>query len=205
MALITLVGDSDGDLHTADLHNKKFGAIASVLNGNVDLVNLTNPKSRSLITISCDGYSVNTPNANAEFYQMTGGGTGNISGTGWYNAASGFSLLKSSIMKIPFGATVVSANVVFAEIPSVWTSGQNFTISIQKGSSLTGSYSNVGSFSTDFDGSAKLVEIAISFSPTSISANEYIIVVSQNPSTFTSGRPPGGFVITIELKTDHIP
>ena len=45
MALITLTGDSDGDLHTADLHNSKFGAIASVLNGNVDLDNLAKPNS----------------------------------------------------------------------------------------------------------------------------------------------------------------
>ena len=40
MGLITLTGDSDGDLHTAALHNAKFGAIASVLNGNVDHANL---------------------------------------------------------------------------------------------------------------------------------------------------------------------
>ena len=45
MGYINLTGDSDGDLHTAALHNAKFGAVASVLNGNIDRDNLYAPQS----------------------------------------------------------------------------------------------------------------------------------------------------------------
>ena len=70
MAYITITGDSDGDLHDAEMHNSKFGAIASVLNGNIDLENLTNPKSSQILLFTINGESGTDTGKNA-FYPLT--------------------------------------------------------------------------------------------------------------------------------------
>lgn len=202
MALITLVGDSDGDLHTAALHNAKFGAIASVLNGNVDHANLSHPYSVGNFNFVCDGPSIAT-----QFYDIgTTDTTGTIAANSASNTAGDCNVLKGSWIKVPQAITVTSAILICQEINSGGTlvSGENYSIKLQKASTLTGSYSTtIASANYDFFGplTSGPVETALSVSSPAVDQNQYIRLMLENPSTFTNPQHPNSFSVLITYKT----
>jgi len=205
MALITLTGDSDGDLHTAALHNSKFGAIASVLNGNVDLDNLSKPKSTGILRFGLNGYRNATIDADQEFYQLASATAGTINGLGWLNSGSGDSVLVKSWIRIPTAITLVSAVIIYPTA-TVNASGENFNVYLQKSSSttITDAYTTMGTFTDDFYASIGINQSTISLSPSTVGANYYMRVVVENPASFAgTAKPPIGFQIIVHYKTDH--
>jgi hypothetical protein len=205
MALITLTGDSDGDLHTADLHNSKFGAIASVLNGNVDLDNLAKPKSTGIIRFNLNGYHDSNTDGHNEFYQLTSATAGNINGLGFLASTNADNVIKSTWFKCPIALSLQNCKVIYST-SAYGNSGQNFNVYVQVSSSttITDSYTTIGTFTNDFNGSVSINEETVSLSSTAVGANYYMRVVVENPSTFTLGEPPPGFEITLQYKTDHV-
>ena len=183
MAFITLTGDSDGDLHTADLHNKKFGAIASVLNGNIEHNNLKFPYSV--------GYFNWVTNANA--FNWYGIGTnstqGTIGGLTGISTAANANALKMTWVRVPKAMTLLSLKLI-AAAHNAFASGDNFTIELQKSSSLSGTYTVIGTKTEDFynaSATGVIEEYTVPISSPSISANDYIRLVLKNPPTHTGG------------------
>jgi hypothetical protein len=201
MALITLVGDSDGDLHTAALHNAKFGAIASVLNGNVDHANLAYPYSVGNFNFVCDGPSIAT-----QFYDIGATSTtGTIAANTASNTAGDCNVLKGSWIKVPQAIIVTSAIMICQETNAGGTlvSGENYEITLQKASSITGTYSSVASTNYDFFGplTSSPVETALNLVTPAVDQNNYIRLMLKNPSTFTNPQHPNSFSILVTYKT----
>jgi hypothetical protein len=204
MAYITITGDSDGDLHDAEMHNSKFGAIASVLNGNIDLENLTNPKSSQILLFTINGESGTDTGKNA-FYPLTSETAGDVNGTSWSNASGTHNVLKSSWFKTPVSASLGECRIMYVN-STVPTSGEDFQVLIQKSSSttITDSYSTIGTFTNDFYGSIGIANSAISLSTSTLDSGYYLRVVLKNPSgTFTTGDIPPGIQISLHYKVDH--
>ena len=115
MGFITLTGDSDGDLHTAALHNNKFGAIASVLNGNVDRDNLAAPQSILNWSFGTGfGYAITgTDQVDTNVLQIASE-TGSISVAGWanLNSTNAHFMLLDSVKKAPAALRLVSVDAV---------------------------------------------------------------------------------------------
>mgnify|MGYP003649247481 CR=1 FL=1 len=199
MALITLVGDSDGDLHTAALHNSKFGAIASVLNGNVDHANLAFPYTSGSYNFVCDGTTLPV-----QFYDIgTTDTTGTIAGLTASLTAGDCNVLKGSWIKVPSAIIVTSVTLIAQENTSLQP-GENYSIKLQKASSLTGSYgTTIASANYDFNGSLTSgpVEQALSVSSPSVDQNEYIRLMLENPSSFTNPQVPNSFSVLVTYKT----
>lgn len=205
MAYITITGDSDGDLHNADMHNSKFGAIASVINGNIDLENLTNPKSNGIIRLNYNGFYDSTLHGKNYFYQLTGPTAGNINSMGWLNSAGADNVIKTSWFKIPFSIRITSAKVIYST-STFGTSGEDYNIYLQVSSTttITDSYSTIATFTNDFNGGISVNEEDLTISDGAVGADKYIRVVVSNPTpTFTSTNPPPGFQLNIHYKTDH--
>ena len=111
---------ANGDLHNAEMHNAKFGAIASVINGNIDSDNLAAPQSYLNWSISTDfgtdndsaGSNINT-NGVLELAGSTksvgtlGTATFTITQTG-----GKFLLILNSLRKAPADMTLVSSSVI---------------------------------------------------------------------------------------------
>jgi hypothetical protein len=208
MGFITLTGDSDGDLHTAALHNNKFGAIASVLNGNVDHNNLKYPFSVGAFNFVSTG-----PNT----YEESGGGAASsFKNMEWYDmgtsatsativaneataAATRSNVLKASWVKIPKTIQIESVRVIANRAALV--SGENYTFNVQSASSLTGTYSTNATGTFDFVGAISTpVETTLTVNTPGISANSYMRFLLTNPSTFTAPGLPPSFSVYIEYK-----
>lgn len=201
MAYITITGDSDGDLHTADLHNKKFGAIASVINGNIDHENLVNPSSEFLITASAT-----------------------YDGSGWYRfgtltvgdpvaevpsaAASNIHAPIGSIVRVPFAGTFTdNVTVTVAKSTNHGTGAtETFAFELQKSSTVDGTYSKIGNTINEVCGIAAGVELHVvtitGTSGQSLTAGDYIRLIIQNPSSNPS-KPPS-VTLTARIKTLHV-
>lgn len=203
MAYITITGDSDGDLHTADMHNSKFGAIASVINGNIDLENLTNPNSRGHIT-----FSNSNQNLAATYLELATSTSPNPNASVGDKAAGKFNLLINSIFKAPFPLTITSVNFCILSTSS-YVNGENFVLSLQASNGTdpsTATYNTVGVINTDFQaGSSSFSdETPSSLANTSVGQGEYIRLVISQPSTFSgSTQFAGPTSVTIGFKTEH--
>tara|TARA_R110000751_G_scaffold94095_1_gene183624 strand:- start:2426 stop:3034 length:609 start_codon:yes stop_codon:yes gene_type:complete len=198
MALITLVGDSDGDLHTAALHNSKFGAIASVLNGNVDHANLAFPYTGGSYNFGCDGTTLPV-----QFYVIGAETSGTIVASSAVATAGIANVLKASWIKVPSAITISRVVLIAEENTSPLTSGENYSIKLQKASSLTGTYSTVASVDYDFYGAPTSgpVETALTVSSPAIDQNNYIRLMLKNPDPFTSSQVPNSFSVLVTYKT----
>lgn len=204
MGYINLTGDSDGDLHTAAMHNVKFGAIASVLNGNIDADNLTNPYSRTSFHFHCTGIQA----AQNEFYDLGPTLTaGTINGMNGVSSAGFVNCLKSSWVKIPFSMVITNVILIANQNnnPGTLISGEDYRIELQKSSSLNGTYSSIADLDYDFYGpyTSGPVERILSITTSTVSANEYIRLVLQNPDPFTNPQYPNAFSVMVYGKTLH--
>ena len=206
MALITLTGDSDGDLHTADLHNSKFGAIASVLNGNVDLDNLANPKSRGVFTFNSSGNNAGVSTL-FEWYKLASATATTPSSDAGDQLDGSFLCLKSSWFCVPHTIQLESVNFIMFN-DTIHTSGDNYTIALQVSSSndpATATYSDIASITTDYHSASKVMEKQTpSLSSSSIASGRYIRLVFTNPTFSGTHYWPNSTSVSISYKLDHV-
>ena len=105
-------------------------------------------------------------------------------------------------MKMPHAITVTSV-VLICQENNTLTGGQNYNIQLQKASSLTGSYStNIATATYDFAGALASgpVETALTVGNPGVSQNEYIRLMLQNPTTFSTPQDPNSFSVLVTYK-----
>ena len=196
MGFITLTGDSDGDLHTAALHNNKFGAIASVLNGNVDRDNLAAPQSILNWSFGTGfGYAITgTDQVDTNVLQIASE-TGSISVAGWanLNSTNAHFMLLDSVKKAPAALRLVSVDaVIYKQNGSI---ADNYVLKLQKSASVDGTYANIatGNFTLN-SGAANITPAAITMSVTDgvMDQNQYfraVFYVPNSPGTYNPDYP----------------
>jgi len=194
MAYITIPGDSDGDLHDAAMHNSKFGAIASVLNGNIDLENLANPNNFGTFHFHGTGIS-----SGAELYEIPSATSGSFSALTGNNASGSYNSLKSSYIKTDFAFNIQSVRLLGASGPTL---GGDWTIYFQVGSTLGGAFTTYSSKTFTFN-SASLTALEQEFTTvfTGVAANSYLRVVVYNGTGGAAFPPP--FTLLVTYKTEH--
>tara|TARA_R100000995_G_scaffold84811_1_gene64970 strand:- start:1769 stop:2431 length:663 start_codon:yes stop_codon:yes gene_type:complete len=210
MAYINITGDSDGDLHTAAMHNSKFGAIASVLNGNVDHDNLTYPKSlftwnfttnKSYVVESGGGAGVGY--SDITLLHATNKTIGTLDGVACQPAttAGAYNVLLSSYTKAPVALEHVATSVICIN-NSNFTTSANMELIFQVSSSLaggTGTYSDIASVTFDPDTASSALtptELSMSYSSNTISANNFFRIIYRNP---TSGSLAGDIMPNLKI------
>lgn len=198
MGYITIAGDSDGDLHSADLHNKKFGAIASVINGNIDHDNLVYPSSE--FVLSACGSEANT------WVRFASTTSGTPTATVSSNVASRLHAPMSSIVRIPFAGTLTDNATVVAVASSSFSSGDNVSFYLQKASSANGTYSTIGSVAVDDCYVASGYDfVTITLTGTdgqSFAAGDYVRLLVQNAAA--NPTYPPHLTMTLRIKTLHV-
>jgi hypothetical protein len=199
MGYITVTGDSDGDLHDAEMHNAKFGAISSVINGNISHDNLLYPSGEFIITASAL--------TNGAAWYRFASSTSGVPTAESANATSGnLHAPVSSIIRIPFTGTFTDNVTVTVCKKSGYTTGNNLSFVLQKSSSAGGTYANVGNLIYDDCDSASSFELAtITLTGTTgqtITAGNYIRLLVTNNTT-GSDYPPT-LTMTARIKTLHV-
>tara|TARA_R100000278_G_scaffold46215_4_gene40183 strand:- start:7404 stop:8048 length:645 start_codon:yes stop_codon:yes gene_type:complete len=206
MAYINLTGDSNGDLHNAEMHNAKFGAIASVLNGNIDADNLAAPQSLLTWEIS-NGFterSDGTDNTNDMLRVSNSDSTSgilNVANFAVVQTTDAFYLLTHSLRKAHANMTLVGVSALVYQQPGTVT-GNTFSLIFQKSSTITGTYSNMatGTFNRNTLLSAVTPnEITMNINNATIGANQYFRVLMGMPSTFPGSYGPDFPVVKITL------
>ncbi len=219
MGYITLTGDSDGDLHTAALHNEKFGAIASVLNGNVDHDNLKYPKA--MFTWEFGTHKATTDTIGGAKYNTYGpayllntttatGGAINATTTVPSITASHYNLIVDSYRKalVPLVHQGTSAIAITFD---GFASSQSIQVLFQTSTSLTGTWTTIatGSFDPDADVFSSQtyapLEITMNYTTTTIAQNSFFRALYRCP---TGGDLSGDLMpiinISIAWKTNTV-
>ena len=225
MSYITITGDSDGDLHTAAMHNSKFGAIASVINGNIGLENLTHPNSELVLNCSAKhvpatvlgigATSTINPAATAlavlsGYSSLGASNTGAPSGPSPDTAASRWNMVTNSVMRVPATMTLKDnvTIVVDNELTAAGFSGLTLVFQLQKSNSANNvtAWTDVGSSASHSPhGGGTYSQTILTLSNTagqSITANHYLRLVVQNAGG-TTPLPPT-LVATIRLSAQQL-
>ena len=207
MAYINITGDSDGDLHDAAMHNNKFGAIASVLNGNISAENLANPYSVYTMTFGAGpGTLINPATVQSESWiTLTSATSAGISINSHVAVVNANQCLMPSWTRIVRASTLLSAQLVFIGGNGPGSSSTP-NGKLQKSATLTGTYSDIASTGTLelYDASAPLVikESALSISSNGVNAGEYIRFVWNCGSTNVQFPPK--MTLTLTFKSEHV-
>tara|TARA_Y100001938_G_C8046502_1_gene409226 strand:+ start:554 stop:1234 length:681 start_codon:yes stop_codon:yes gene_type:complete len=225
MAYITITGDSDGDLHTAAMHNSKFGAIASVINGNIGKENLINPNAELVFTFSAKhvlatvlgiGATTGINPAATALSNLSGYSSLGATNTGAPTsgtpdtAADRWNMVTNSVVRVPATMTLKDnvTIVVDNELTAAGFSGLTLTFQLQKSnnpSNLT-AWTDVGSAATHSPhGGGTYSQTILTLSNTtgqSITADHYLRLVVKNASG-TTPLPPT-LVATVRLSAPHI-
>jgi hypothetical protein len=223
MALITsILPDVDGDLHTADLHNTKFNTILNEINGNLDQDNLKYPKS--FMTLSCragvsydiaDGATAAANRNPYGYITLTG-----VTSSGVADAPGAFRVandsphaLTNSFHQVPSGSsyTIQDVNVVTIKRATTWfVSGEDFTLTLQKCATLTGTWSTLWEVDDeDFHnaGGNIFAEVGASEAPSvyTVASTNWIRFVIKNPSSWgaTTKLAPE-LMVNVVVKVSHI-
>ena len=202
MGYITVSGDSNGDLHDAAMHNEKFGAIASVINGNIGRENLLYPNSEFLIT--CSGMGSNVGGFGGWYNYGTSSTSGVPVGLASTNGANQCHAPINSIIRIPFAGTITeNVTAVILTAPS-YNNAKNLTFSLQRASSPAGTYANIATGITDSCYSDPATVKEITFTGTSgqtIPSQSYLrlLIVNNDDNDY-----PPNIVMTIRMKTQHV-
>lgn len=180
MAYINITGDSDGDLHTASLHNTKFGAIASVLNGNVDHDNLKYPRSVSTMNFSANqtttGWFVPQDSSTGTTTQAAVLGY-QIYGTVSLSSNNVTNVMKSSLIRMPSAATLTSVKFLYLPRSTGYVAGDECDLYLQRSTSLTSDFENIASLeNVSFYNASNVImrEYTLAISGAAISAGQYI-------------------------------
>ena len=208
MAYINITGDSDGDLHDAAMHNSKFGAIASVLNGNVSAENLANPYSIYTMTFGAGPGGIQNPaTVRSESWVVLNTATGAaLSSINSHGVGPGFNnCLFPSWTRIARASTLLSAHLTYMAGSGPGSSSTP-NGKLQKSATLLGTYSDIASTGSleIYDASAVNVvkESALSISSTGVNAGEYIRFV-WNCGTTNPEMPPK-MALTLTFKSEHV-
>lgn len=217
MAYITITGDSDGDLHTAAMHNSKFGAIASVINGNLSHENLLYPNSEMVIVCSASHITAALVSATHADIKATCGYATLASGVGTVAAASElvssstsvFNVVNNSVVKIPATMAIKENVQIVVDVLTGgdFATGKDLTFQLQKSNSpnnLT-AWTNVGSSVSHDCHDASYAKTILTLSGTAgqqITAEHYIRLVVQNNDTNVAFPPT--LVGIIRLSAPHI-
>jgi len=199
MGYITVSGDSNGDLHDANMHNEKFGAIASVINGNIGRENLLYPNSEFIITAE----GIHTQGWYRFASSTSGVPTANVAG----NGSGDLHAPIASVIKIPFTGTFTENVSVVICKTSGYASGNNLSFVLQKASTVGGTYSNVGNVVTNdctpSSGAFELESITLTGTTgQTIPAGHFIRLLVTNNTT-GSDYPPS-LTMTARMKTQHV-
>ena len=216
MAYITITGDSDGDLHTAAMHNSKFGAIASVINGNIGKENLINPNAELVFAFSAKHVLASVVSVGPALSTLSGysalGGTNTGAPTSGDpdTAADRWNMVTNSVVRVPATMTLKDnvTIVVDNELTAAGFNGLTLTFQLQKSnnpSNLT-AWTDVGSAATHSPhGGGTYSQTILTLSNTtgqSITADHYLRLVVKNASG-TTPLPPT-LVATVRLSAPHI-
>ena len=206
MAYINITGDTDGDLHDAAMHNNKFGAIASVLNGNINKDNLANPHSIYTMTFAGGPGEVQNPATvlSESWAELTSSTSAVPSSNTHSNTNSAYQVLMPSWVKVNNASTIVSChlNWIASNAPPASVNNVGY---LQLASSLTGSYSTTlcTGVSLNWKNAAPLMrESALTINSAGIPAGSYIRFVINNSSV--NAYYPPKMTLTLTLKTDHV-
>lgn len=216
MAYITITGDSDGDLHTAAMHNSKFGAIASVINGNIGLENLTHPNSELVLNCSAKHVLASVVSVGAALSTLSGYSALGASNTGAPTsgdpdvAASRWNMVTNSVMRVPATMTLKDnvTIVVDNELTAAGFNGLTLVFQLQKSNSANNvtAWTDVGSSASHSPhGGGTYSQTILTLSNTagqSITANHYLRLVVQNAGG-TTPLPPT-LVATIRLSAQQL-
>ena len=217
MAYITITGDSDGDLHTAAMHNSKFGAIASVINGNIGPDNLTNPNSELIFVFSAKHVLASVVSVGAALSTLSGysslGGTNTGAPTSGDpdTAAARWNMVTNSVVRVPATMTLKDnvTIVVDNELTAAGFSGLTLTFQLQKSNAANNvtAWTDVGSAVTHSPhGGGTYSQTILTLSNTSgqsITQNHYLRLVVKNDASSTTPLPPT-LVATVRLGAPHI-
>ena len=194
MAYINITGDADGDLHTAELHNAKFGAIVGVLNGNVDHDNLKFPNS-----VSTAIFSAHRDVGDWCIPQDPAGSTTSAAAVLGYEivtptvlAANGVTnIVKSSIVRVHYDMTLTSVKFLYMPRSTEFVAGDECDLYLQRSGSLSSVFTNIASLEniSFYNASAVIArEYTLSISSASIDAGQYIRFALRNDAS--NGRIP---------------
>tara|TARA_R110000796_G_scaffold71141_4_gene161439 strand:- start:736 stop:1344 length:609 start_codon:yes stop_codon:yes gene_type:complete len=201
MAYINLIGDSDGDLHTAALHNAKFGAIASVLNGNVDSDNLKYPNS--IVSFAFNA-SINT-----DWYHIVSTSVSTITALAASATNGHVNLMRSSIIKLPFAATLQDVQIMSVDGSAY--SADDCRVAFQKSSSALTGYTDMMWKAEDFTSGSTSVFNSFSLSgasggntvSSSVTANQFVRLIVTNSAGGNAVIPPP-MTAHVVLKVAHV-
>ena len=194
MGYINITGDSDGDLHTAALHNAKFGAVASVLNGNIDHDNLKYPNS-----VSTMSFSANQTATGWFCPQDTSGSASSSASVLGYQVQSIVSLatngytnvMKESLIRVPSAMTLTSVKFLYLPRHVNYAASDECDLYLQRSGSLSSAFTNIASLeNVSFYNSDLLVmrEYTLAISSAAIDAGQYIRFAIRNDAS--NGEDP---------------
>ena len=206
MGYINITGDSDGDLHTASMHNAKFGTIASVLNGNIDHDNLKYPNSVSTMNFSANqtatgwfvpqNSSSSTTSSNSVFgYQ--------IYGSVALAANSVTNVMKSSLIRMPSAVTLTSVKFLYLPRSTGYAAGDECDLYLQRSTSLSSDFENIASLENQtFYNASNLImrEYTLAISGAAIAAGQYIRFAIRNDAS-NGELPPYVSSLTLNFTT----
>tara|TARA_A100001391_G_scaffold65494_1_gene41099 strand:+ start:2845 stop:3471 length:627 start_codon:yes stop_codon:yes gene_type:complete len=207
MAYINITGDSDGDLHNAAMHNSKFGAIASVLNGNVDEQNLKYPQATFVMSFSGGVGSQPVASVLSEGYVKVNSVTSAVIDTNSHtNGASETNILMPSWIKMNGACTLVNAQLHY--VAENINKNNNCTAIVQTASSLTGSYATIATVSSldQYNAGTPLIKEAnVTISSSGISASQYLRCGWINATAAGNGPGyPPKCTFTLTFKAYHV-
>ena len=221
MGYITITGDSDGDLHNAAMHNSKFGAIASVLNGNVDHDNLAYPNSELVLTatgkhIDTAMFTPGSPvtGLTATYaglltgYQSVGAtASSGAASAGAVATADHYNVLTGSVVKIPATMTFKSNPVIVVDNDPDYDAAKNLTFILQRTDAADdiSAWTNVAAGITHTCHHAAYSQTILTLSNVAnatVNANHYIRLIVQNNDVGTALPPTVS--LTVRLSTPHI-
>ena len=191
MGYINITGDADGDLHTAALHNAKFGAIVEVLNGNVDHDNLEFPNSVSTASFGAD-QDINgwcSPVDSSGSTTSAGAVLGYEIATSTALASNGVTnIMKSSFVRMHYAVTLTSVKFLYLPRSTGYVAGDECDLYLQKsaGTSLSAAFTNIASLEnqTFYNASAVIArEYTLAISSASIDAGQYIRFAIRNDAS----------------------
>lgn len=206
MAYINITGDSDGDLHDANMHNSKFGAIASVLNGNINRDNLANPDSIVVWRFDAGpGQPHGGATVSESWVRLSSSTTAAVTANDHTGANSAVNCLFSSWVKVPQGMTILSMhmNYLATSGPGVAATYQGY---LQSSDTLTNPYTTIHCSDSGgldwYNASFLMKEEAFSVDSAFVAAGRYLRFIIINPAA--NAYEPPKMTITLTMKTTHV-
>jgi hypothetical protein len=190
MAKVFIQPDSDGDLHTAAMHNNKFQVILNEINGNLDEKNLKYPNSILVLEsdagVSSSGMKVGGAATEPQRYPV---GWFHVVGAnyvhGWANVSNTVHIIQNSFHQTDRALSVVKVNFGLMKSTSL-VAGQLWTATVETSPTVTagGTWTTVATQGSIDLNNAQPLPVIFSVTPSSasIAASQHIRVTLTTPS-----------------------